>query len=132
MRSAAARRGLEVTVDSGGTGDWHTGQAPDDRAVDTARANGVDISGLRARQVTVEDFHRFDLIVALDRSNLRDLRAIQPDDATARLSLMLDHVPGREGQSVADPWYGDAGDFAVTWTEVSAGAQGLLDGIEAD
>jgi protein-tyrosine phosphatase len=131
LRAAAARRGLELIVDSAGTGNWHAGEPPDARAIAAARRVGVDISGQRARQVTREDFHRFAEIVALDRSNLRDLRAIQPPDATARLSLLLDYVPGREGQSVADPWYGDDADFDVTWIEVSAGAEGLLDWIVA-
>ena len=131
LREAAARRGIDVIVDSAGTGNWHAGEPPDSRAMASARKVGVDISSQRARQVTVEDFHRFDEIVALDRSNLKDLRAIQPEGATARLSLLLDHVPGREGQSVADPWYGDDADFDVTWIEAAAGAEGLLDWIEA-
>ena len=132
LRQAAARRGMALTIDSAGTGGWHTGEPPDARAISTARRHGTDISGLRARQVAVEDFTRFDLIVALDRSNMRDLRALEPEGATARLSLLLDHVPGREGQSVADPWSGDIEDFAVTWIEVSAGAEGLLEWIAAD
>ena len=131
LRQAAAARGMELVIDSAGTGGWHAGEPPDARAISTARTQGADIAGLRARQVTVEDFKRFDLIVALDRSNLRDLRAIEPEGATARLSLLLDHVPGREGQSVADPWYGGIEDFAITWIEVSAGAEGLLDWIAA-
>lgn len=131
LREAAARRGIDVIIDSAGTGNWHAGEPPDSRAMAAARKVGVDISSQRARQVAVEDFHQFDEIVALDRSNLRDLRAIQPEGATARLSLLLDHVPGREGQSVADPWYGDDADFDVTWIEVAAGAESLLDWIEA-
>ena len=132
LRQAAERRGVELVIDSAGTGGWHAGEPPDARAISTARTKGVDISGQRARQVTLEDFNRFDLIVALDRSNLRDLRALEPEGTTARLSLLLDHVPGREGQSVADPWYGGVEDFAITWIEVSAGAEGLLDWIAVD
>jgi protein-tyrosine phosphatase len=131
LRQAAAQRGIDLTIDSAGTGGWHVGDPPDPRAIATARTRGVDLSGLRGRVVRAEDFHRFDLIVALDRSNLRDLREIVPDDTTARLSLLLDHVRGREGQSVADPYTGDLEDFAITWAEVRAGAEGLLDWIEA-
>lgn len=131
LRQAAAAGGVDLTIDSAGTGGWHVGDPPDPRAIATAREHGVDVAGLRGRVIQPQDFHRFDLIVALDRSNLRDLREIEPDDATARLSLLLDHVRGREGQSVADPYTGGLEDFAITWAEVRAGAEGLLDWIEA-
>lgn len=127
LREEAGRRGLDLTVDSAGTGGWHAGEPPDPRAVAVARKNGVDVSGLRARPVTADDFWRFDEIVALDRQNLKDLRAIEPEGATARLSLLLDHVRGREGQDVADPWYGDDAGFDVTWREVTAAASGLAE-----
>lgn len=126
LRAEAARRGIEVAVDSAGTGNWHAGEAPDRRAQAAALRNGVDISGLRARQVRADDFHRFTHVIALDRQNLADLRALAPADATAALSLLLDHVPGREGQGVVDPWYGDDAGFDVTWADVAAAARGLL------
>lgn len=87
---------------------------------------GVDISDLRARQLSPEDFRRFDLILAADMNNLRDARAIRPADATATLALMFDLVPGREGESVADPFYGDDDGFAATWDDVSAVASALV------
>lgn len=129
LRVEAARRGLDVTVDSAGTGGWHAGEAPDRRAQAVARRNGVDISGLRARQVTAADFRRFDRIVALDPQNLGDLRRIRPADATADLSLLLDHVWGRAGQAVADPYQGEDAAFDTTWADVTAGARGLADAI---
>lgn len=126
LRKEAEAAGLDIEVDSAGTGDWHVGHPPDRRAQAEARRQRVDISGYRARQVTQQDFHRFSHIVALDAANLRDLKAVCLEDATAELSLLLDHVPGREGQSVADPYYGDASDFERTWAEVSQGAKGLI------
>ena len=129
LRAEAARLGLEVVVDSAGTGDWHAGEPPDERAQRTALRNGVDISGLRARQVRGEDFHRFTHLIALDHDNLANLRRLAPSDATARLSLLLDHVPGREGQAVADPWFGDEAGFDATWADVSAGARALVLGF---
>lgn len=129
LREEAARLGLRLTIDSAGTGNWHAGELPDRRAIAVARRNGVDITGLRARQVRADDFFDFSEIVALDRQNLRDLSEVAPEGATARLSLLLDHVPGREGQSVADPWYGDDEDFDITWSEVTAAARGLARGI---
>ncbi|MBA4489186.1 low molecular weight phosphotyrosine protein phosphatase [Paracoccus sp. S1E-3] len=129
LRAVAARAGVTILIDSAGTGNWHVGDAPDPRAQAVAARHGVDISALRARQVRAEDFHRFDHIVAMDRDNLAELRRLAPADAPARLSLMLDHVPGRKGKSVADPYFGDASGFGATWEEVLAGAEGLLDRI---
>ena len=125
FRAEAARAGLDAEVDSAGTGDWHRGQPPDRRAIAAAQRNGVDISGLRARQVTRGDFDRFDEIVALDEENFADLEGLRPDGARANLSMLLDHVPGREGQAVADPYYGGDAHFDVTWRDVSEGARGL-------
>src|SRR6218665_3120924 len=101
FRDAAERAGLAVATDSAGTGDWHIGSPPDRRAVAEAARHGIDISGYRGRQVTPDDFHRFDHILALDLRNLADLGATAPADATARLSLLLDHVEGMAGQAVA-------------------------------
>jgi protein-tyrosine phosphatase len=125
LRAEAARLGLDLIVDSAGTGNWHAGEPPDERAQRTALRNGVDISALRARQVRAADFHRFTHVIALDAQNLADLRRLTPSDGVAELSLLLDHVPGREGQDVADPWFGDEDGFADTWAEVAAAARTL-------
>ena len=125
FREEARRLKLDVVVDSAGTGGWHIGEPPDPRAQAVARRNGVNISSLRGRQVKPGDFRRFTHIVALDEDNLANLRRLAPADATADLSLLLDHVEGREGQPVADPYFGDDDGFDVTWTDVTAGALGL-------
>ncbi|USI76547.1 MULTISPECIES: low molecular weight protein-tyrosine-phosphatase [unclassified Sphingopyxis] len=125
-RAAFARAGIDATLDSAGTGDWHVGRAPDRRAQAEARRRGIDISGLRARQLSREDFYRFDLILAADKSNLRDALAIRPADATADLRLMLDLLPGRGGQGVTDPYYGADDGFATTWDDVDAVAAALV------
>lgn len=126
LRAEATRLGLDLLVDSAGTGDWHAGEPPDERAQRAAMRNGVDISALRARQVRPADFRRFTHMIALDHDNLARLRQLAPTDATAELSLLLDHVEGREGQAVEDPWFGDEAGFEVTWAEVSAAARGLV------
>jgi protein-tyrosine phosphatase len=125
FRREAERVGLSVEIDSAGTGDWHVGRPPDPRAQAVAKRQGVDISGLRAREVEPEDFRRFSHVVALDPENLANLQAMAPLDATAEITLLLDFVPGREGEAVADPFYGADEDFDVTWRDVSQGARAL-------
>jgi protein-tyrosine phosphatase len=125
FRAEAARLGLEVAIDSAGTGSWHIGRPPDPRAIAVARRHGIDIGSYRGRQVQPADFHRFTHIVALDAENLAALRALKPAGSTAEISLLLDHVPARTGEAVADPYYGDAAGFDVTWSDVTEGAQAL-------
>ena len=129
-REVEARR-LPAMVDSAGTSDWHVGRPPDPRACAIAREHGIDIGGYRGRQVAAADFTRFDHILALDLENLENLRALAPADATARLSLLLDHVEGLEGEPVADPYFGEADGFILTWEQVTRAARSLADRIES-
>lgn len=125
MRAAARLTALELEVDSAGTGAWHVGNPPDKRAQATALQHGVDISDLRARQVEAEDFDRFDYIFALDRENLANLEGMAPAGSQGRVRLLMDCVSGREGQAVADPYYGTDDGFAATWRDVSAAAEAI-------
>jgi protein-tyrosine phosphatase len=129
MRSRAAAAGIAVEVDSAGTGDWHIGSPPDHRSIAVAAAHGLDISGQRGRQITRGDFATFDHVVGLDRANLRALTAMRPGASIAQISLLLDHVPGRAGQDVADPYTGDRAAFETAWNDISTGVDGLLAGI---
>jgi protein-tyrosine phosphatase len=126
LRAEAERKGVEIVVESAGTGNWHAGDAPDRRAQATALRHGSDISRYQARQVTRADFTRFTHIFALDTENLADLQAIAPADATAELRLLLDLLPGRAGQGVIDPYYGDEDGFETTWSDVSDAARALV------
>ena len=126
LRAEAAKAGLPLLVDSAGTGDWHVGEPPDARAQAVAGAHGVDIAGLRARQVSADDFRRFTHIFALDPENLAELARLQPHDATASCALLMDMVPGREGTAVDDPYYGDAAGFERTWADVTAAAREVV------
>ncbi len=125
FRQELKRAGLGMEVDSAGTGNWHAGEAPDRRAQAVASLHGIDISGYRARQVSQKDFRRFTHIVALDLENLAVLKSMMPKDSTASLSLLLDHVEGRKGEAVADPYYGGEDGFDAAWADVTAGARGL-------
>ena len=130
LRKHTHQMGLDVRIDSAGTGDWHVGHAPDPRAQEVAlRLGGIDISGLRARQLVRDDFHRFDHIIAMDHSNFRNLEKLAPSRSSARMSMLLDHLPGCEGQAVADPYYGDIADFENCWREVEAAVRSLAESL---
>jgi protein-tyrosine phosphatase len=86
---------LRVEVDSAGTAGYHIGHPPDLRSQRAAHARGIDLSGLRARQVTAEDFLRFDLILAMDRDNLQELAAMRPAESRARVRLFLEYLRRR-------------------------------------
>ena len=130
FRQEVERRGLDVEIDSAGTGAWHIGHPPDPRAQAVAGRHGIDIGHYSARQVSPADFRRFTHIVALDRDNLAALEALRPRDGTAELLLLLDAVEGRRGEAVADPYFGDEAGFDATWADAVAGARGLADRIE--
>ena len=125
FRLEAERLGLDAEIDSAGTGHWHIGEAPDRRAQAVALRQGIDISTYRGRQVARADFRRFTHILALDLENLAALNRMRPADTTAELSLLLDLVPGREGEAVADPYYGEDDGFDTTWADVVSGARAL-------
>lgn len=125
FRAEAMRLGLDIRVDSAGTGSWHVGAPPDLRAQATALRHGVDISGYRGRQVRAADFSAFTHIFALDHDNLENLREIAPRAHRAHLSLLLDMVPGRAGESVEDPYWGGEAGFERSWQDVSAAARAI-------
>ncbi|WP_298396806.1 low molecular weight protein-tyrosine-phosphatase [Sphingobium sp.] len=132
LRAEAEKAGLDIIVDSAGTGDWHVGSPPDPRAQRQALSHGIDISGYRGRQVQAQDFRRFTHVFALDADNLRNLRRIRPADGTAQLRLLMDMVPGREGSGVTDPYYGDEAGFAVTWDDVTRASRAIIMLLQAD
>ncbi len=126
FRDVAERAGFAVDIDSAGTATYHVGEPPDPRSLAEAARHGIDISHYRGRQLVAEDFHRFDWIVGMDRSNVRDIERIRPVESKAEIAMLLDLVPGREGVEVADPWYGGEDNFRDTWEAVSAGASALI------
>lgn len=119
MRASAMLYDLDVFTDSAGTAAYHIGKQPDPRSIAVAQANGVNISGQRARQVCIEDFGRFDAIYAMDDENLSNLTALAPDGLAHKAQLLLDLDQTHSGQSVPDPYYGDHADFEHVWNLVS-------------
>ena len=127
MRALVARAGLaqRIAVASAGTGDWHVGAAPDARACAAAAAREFELTGV-ARQVSAEDWERFDRIVAMDHANLRTLWRLAPDEqARAKLSLLLGDA------DVPDPYGGERDEFDHVLDLVEQGCRDLLDEIGA-
>lgn len=124
--AAEAGLGRTLLVDSAGTGAWHVGNPPDPRARAAAAARGISISHLRARQVTREDFSDFDLILAMDRDNLKTLRRFAGGDLGDRVKLFLDYAPEAGLSEVPDPYYGGPQGFEEVLDLVEAASRGLL------
>lgn len=95
-----------LRIDSAGTAGWHDGKPPDGRAVAAARQHGIDLTSLRARQVSPSDFYSFDYILAMDGDNLSELQQCRPPDSTADIRLFLSYAIQCEQTDVPDPYYG--------------------------
>ena len=117
-----------ITVESAGTGDWHIGRAPDQRAAAAALQRGYDLSVLRARRVIAEDFNRFDFILAMDLQNLRALQQLRPANYRGELALFLNYGNSHL-REVPDPYYGNADGFEHVLDLVEEAAHGLLQAI---
>jgi protein-tyrosine phosphatase len=134
MRALVAEAGLDgrIEIESAGTGGWHVGEPPDARATEAAHRRGVTLAGA-ARQVRPEDFETFDLLVALDRENLRHLLAVAPDeDAAEKVRLLREFDPACAGDlDVPDPYYGGERGFETVLDQVQAACRGLLDELRA-
>lgn len=145
LRQELALAGLsgKVEVDSSGTGDWHLGGPMDPGARAELAAHGYDGSAHRARQFNRSWFGDYDLVIAMDRQNLADLRRMAPDQATARdrirllrsfdPALSLDDAAGQRADryhgDVPDPYHRSAADYALAFELVQAAARGLAAGL---
>ena len=118
--------GVALEVDSAGTANYHVGEPPDRRTVAAARRRGYDLSALRARQVQRDDFKRFDYVLAMDKANLAELEQLQPQGATACLSLFMEFAPETSDGEVPDPYYGGVEDFERVLDLCESAARGLL------
>ncbi|HEY4277781.1 MAG TPA: low molecular weight protein-tyrosine-phosphatase [Conexibacter sp.] len=131
MTRLVADAGLDdrIEIESAGTGAWHVGNPPDPRATEAAAARGFTMRSL-ARQVEPSDFARFDLLLAMDRDNLRNLRRLAPDaESAAKARLLREFDPASAGSSdldVPDPYYGGADGFDHVLDLIEAACAGLL------
>lgn len=128
FRDLVHREGLsdKIETDSCGTGAWHTGDPPDDRAQQEAKRRGINIADLKARKFEAIDFETFDYILAMDDSNHRDLCAAAPDDSHERIHLMMSFASGAWPREVPDPYYGGADGFRNVFDMIEAASAGLL------
>ena len=136
MRALVAEAGMEdrVVLDSAGTGAWHAGSAPDERASAAARSRGIALEG-EARKVTPADFERFDLLLAMDSENLRELRRLAPGpEERAKVRLLREFDSASNGAAdldVPDPYYGGDDGFAEVFELVQRACAGLLEEIRS-
>jgi len=122
--------GESIQVESAGTHSYHIGSPPDSRSQATARERGLDLSGLHARRFVSSDFVEFDYLLGMDQGNISDMHAIRPDDASARLQLMLEYSDQFQQREVPDPYFSNEG-FDLVFDMVDDASRGLLRHIRA-
>ncbi len=122
-----ARAGTtDIKIDSAGTGAWHAGESPDPRSRAEGERRGYSFAGQAARKVRTQDFYDFEYILAMDASNLSDLKVIQPRDGRAKLSLFLP-----DGSDVPDPYYGGPDGFKQVVDLIEAASDVWLETLTA-
>lgn len=132
-RLAEAGLSDRVDVDSAGTGAWHVGQRPDSRSIAVAKKHGIELPGT-ARRVRLEDFFEFQLVLAMDRSNLADLKDLESgsgSDASIRLLLEFD-PEASDDLDVPDPYYGGPDGFDRVYDMVDRACAALVDHLERE
>ena len=134
FRRMVQQAGLEerISVDSAGTGDWHVGQGADSRAVQAALGRGYDLSPHRARQLESVDFHRFDLIIAMDEGHRAHMARLAKPSQAHKIRMMTEFAR-RHGQAgaVPDPYYGGPEGFEQVLDLLEDAAAGLLDDLRS-
>jgi protein-tyrosine phosphatase len=120
-----------ILIDSAGTGDWHIGEPPDERAQQAAGRRGYQLAALRGRQVAVADFERFDLLIAMDDKNVAALRQVCPPQQHDKIRLLMEFVPEADARwsgarEVVDPYFGGAEGFEQVLDQCEAACRGLI------
>ncbi|MET0384186.1 MAG: low molecular weight protein-tyrosine-phosphatase [Burkholderiaceae bacterium] len=128
-KARAAGLGDRIEVDSAGTADYHVGSPPDRRSILHGEKRGLEMKGLRGRQVSRLDFERFDLILAMDGDNLRALEGLRRAGDRARIGLLMAYAPDAGSREVPDPYGGGPGDFERVLDLVDAAASGLVEAL---
>jgi protein-tyrosine phosphatase len=126
FRYKAAEQGLDLKIDSAGTLGSHAREKPDHRAQKAGMARGYSFDKIKARKVIVQDFEKYDLILAMDNQNIRELTKIAPVNLQNKIHLFLDFSEKYDEQEVPDPYYGGAKGFQYIVDLVEDASDGLL------
>lgn len=121
----------EIEIDSAGTHAYHIGNPPDPRAQSTARNRGIELGELLARRVCEDDFINYDYVIAMDKSNYEDLKAICPSGYEDRIHLFLKFGHNQQSE-VPDPYYGSGNGFEIVLDLIEDAADGLLEHLQTN
>lgn len=132
FRRYAAKAGLNVHIDSAGTSGAHSGENPDRRSIAAGKIRGYSFCGQTSRRVTESDFYDFDYILAMDESNLRNLRKVKPADAITEPQLFLKFASDIDVVEMPDPYYGGVSGFDHVLDLIEAACVGLIADIKAN
>ncbi|MGO3115211.1 low molecular weight protein-tyrosine-phosphatase [Enterococcus pseudoavium] len=131
FRDALEKRSAsDFQVDSAATSRWEVGNPPHHGTQQILAQHGIATKGLRARQITAEDFYEANYIIGMDQENVEDLVSMAPNGTADKVYLYLDRVPGYAGESIPDPWY--TGDFEETYELIQKGLNEWLTFFEND
>lgn len=112
LESECERLNLNWEVDSAGTSSWHNGELADSRSIEVAKKNGLDITNQRSRQITKSDLEIFDLIIAMDNQNYKDILAMSENDIQKdKIKILLNYNFPNENRAVPDPYYSGGFDY---------------------
>ena len=129
FRHKAAEAGLNVKIDSAGTHGYHIGKQPDKRSQSAGTARGYSFKGLKCRRVEESDFEKFDYILAMDESNLSNLRKVSPEEYHDKIHLFLSFAD-TEHQEVPDPYYGGKQGFEMVLDLIESASDGLINTLK--
>lgn len=129
FRARAEAAGLDIEIDSAGTGAWHAGDPPDPRALDVGTKRGYSFDGQTARKVTQNDFENFDHILAMDQANMKTLMSICPDEHEHKVELFLTYAKATREKNVPDPYYGGDGGFEYVVDLIELASDGLVEAL---
>jgi protein-tyrosine phosphatase len=131
LRDLAAQKEIGLEIDSAGTGDWHQGEPPDERAVRQMEMRGHDISQLRARQIQTEDLDRFDVIFTMDASNYQNvLKLAQTEEQRQKVRMFLNEAWSGQNRQVPDPWFGGEEGFEQVYFLLERACEAFLQDLE--
>ena len=132
FRDMVKKEGLEdqIIIDSAGTGDWHIGHIPHQGTRDLLDQKGISYEGMKARQISSDDFHHFDYIIGMDESNIENMKKVQSGNTVGFVGRLLDLVSNETMKDVPDPYF--TGNFEEVHDLVKRGCEALLEKIKTE